>query len=107
MPWTASIEHLIDVGIERIEAHDQALIEQLLNGLPSRYRVVSPTASDERSTLVLVTHAERERNADLAAALQLRGIDVALRDDKLRISPHLYNSSVDVDNVLEALADLA
>ena len=107
MPWTASIEHLIDVGIERIEAHDQALIEQLLNGLPSRYRVVSPTASNERSTLVLITHEEKERNADLAAALQLRGIDVALRDDKLRISPHLYNSSVEVDDVLEALADLA
>jgi cysteine desulfurase/selenocysteine lyase len=107
MPWTASIEHIIDIGIERIAQHDHALIEQLLNGLPSRYRVVSPTTSHERSTLVLLTHEREEQNAGIAAALQLRGIDVALRGDRLRVSPHLHNSGLDVDNLLEALADLA
>lgn len=107
MPWTASIEHLLELGIERIEQHDQALVERLVNGLPKRYRLISPRDQQARSTLVLVTHTDISRNAEIAAALQLRGIDMALRNDKLRFSPHLHNSTDDIDNALKTLADLA
>jgi cysteine desulfurase / selenocysteine lyase len=107
MPWTASIEHFLELGLERIEEHDQALVERFVVGLSSRYRLVSPREREQRSTLVLVTHEEKERNADIHAALQLRGIDIALRDDKLRFSPHLHNSGDDIDHALEVLADLA
>jgi selenocysteine lyase/cysteine desulfurase len=107
MPWTASLEHLLELGVERIAEHDQALVERLVSGLPPRYELLSPPEPPARSTLVLVTHEERERNASIASELQLRGIDIALRDDKLRFSPHLHNGPGDVDRVLEALADLA
>jgi selenocysteine lyase/cysteine desulfurase len=107
MPWTASLEHLLELGIERIAQHDQALVERLLAGLPERYRLVSPRGGAARSTLVLVTHEEKQRNAAIAAGLQQRGIDIALRDDKLRFSPHVYNSAGEIDDALEALAELA
>jgi cysteine desulfurase/selenocysteine lyase len=107
MPWTASIEHILALGVERIERHDQALVERLVSRLPPRYRLISPREHPARSTLVLVTHEETSRNGDIAASLRLRGIDIALRDDKLRVSPHAYNSANDIESVLEALTDLA
>jgi selenocysteine lyase/cysteine desulfurase len=51
---------------------------------------------------VLLTHEEEERNAGIAKSLRLRGIDIALRGGKLRISPHVHNSRRDVDDLLEA-----
>jgi cysteine desulfurase/selenocysteine lyase len=107
MPWTASIEYLLEIGVDRIVQHDQGLIDQLLGALPSRYRLLSPREGDERSTLVLLTHEEHERNAEIAQSLQLRGIDIALRGGKLRISPHLHNSARDVDDLLQALDELS
>jgi cysteine desulfurase/selenocysteine lyase len=107
MPWTASIEHLLSFGIDRIAQHDQALVEQLIRGLPPRYTLLSPREREERSTLVLLAHAEAERNGNIAAALKRRGIDIALRDNKLRISPHLHNSGTDVERLLELLDELA
>jgi hypothetical protein len=56
---------------------------------------------------MLVSHSEPERNGSIAAALQLRGIDIALRDDKLRFSPHVHNGYDDIDVLLDALAELA
>jgi cysteine desulfurase/selenocysteine lyase len=107
MPWTASIEYLLDIGVNRIAHHDQALIDQLLSALPSRYRLLSPRESPERSTLILLTHEEQDRNSEIATSLRLRGIDIALRGERLRISPHLHNSRRDVQALLEALDDLS
>jgi selenocysteine lyase/cysteine desulfurase len=107
MPWTSSLKHLLELGIARIEQHDQELVERLLSELPSRYELLSPRDLPARTTLMLVSHSEPERNGSIAAALQLRGIDIALRDDKLRFSPHVHNGYDDIDVLLEALAELA
>jgi selenocysteine lyase/cysteine desulfurase len=69
--------------------------------------LVSPREGALRSTLVLASHRDRERNAVIAHELEVRGIDIAMRDGKLRFAPHLYNDSADVDRVLEALHELA
>src|SRR5207244_8211831 len=104
---TASLEHLLELGFEQIAQHDQALVERLIAGLPERYRLVSPRDAVTRSTLVLVSHEEKQRNAGIAAGLQQRGIDIALRNDKLRFSPHVYNSAGAIDDALQALAEPA
>lgn len=53
------------------------------------------------------SHRDPERNQAIAARLEQLGVDLALRGDKLRLSPHLYNGGADVDLVLEHLNDLA
>jgi selenocysteine lyase/cysteine desulfurase len=68
---------------------------------------VSPRDGAGRSTLVLVRHADGDRNVKIARELEARGIDIALREGKLRFSPHLYNDAAEVDRVLEALHELA
>ena len=42
-PWTASVEYLLALGVERVAAWDQHLVERFLGGLdPGRYGLVSP-----------------------------------------------------------------
>lgn len=104
-PWTAAVRYLLDLGIERVAAHDQALVERLLAGLDlDRYRLRSPRSGPERSTLVLLSHADPRRNAAVHAALEAAGVDVSLRAGALRLSPHVHNTAADIDRALEVLA---
>jgi cysteine desulfurase/selenocysteine lyase len=104
MPWTASIEYLLEAGIDTIAAHDATLVDRLIDGLETRgYSVVSPTDGPERSTLVLTSHPDRSRNAAIHATLRERDVEIAYRRGNLRFSPHLYNTAEDVDRALDAL----
>ena len=104
MPWTASLEYLLDKGIDNVAAHDAALVDRLIEGLEARgYRVSSPTSGPERSTLVLASHEDRTRNESIHRALGERDIEIAYRRGNLRFSPHLYNTTDDIDRALEAL----
>jgi selenocysteine lyase/cysteine desulfurase len=103
--FAASIEYLLAIGIETVEAHDQALVERLLAGLPEgAFEVLSPRAGPARSTLVLISK-DRARNRRVYEALAAAGIHVAFRAGSLRISPHVYNTPDDIDRALAALKD--
>jgi cysteine desulfurase / selenocysteine lyase len=103
-PWTASVEYLLELGLDRVAAWDQALVERFLAGLdPDRYRLVSPRAGPGRSTLVVLGHRQPDRTPGLCQRLAAAGIDVAFRRGQLRVSPHLYNTEADIDRALEVL----
>ena len=103
MPWTA-LEYLLDKGIDNIANHDAALVERLIEGLEARsYRVSSPTSGPERSTLVLASHEDRTRNESIHRALGEGDIEIAYRRGNLPFSPHLYNTTDDIDRALVAL----
>lgn len=103
-PWTASIEYLLEQGLERIEAYDQQLVTHLIEGLnPSKYRLMSPRTGKARSTLVFVSHQDPHRNAEIQAELKSKGIDIALRRGQLRFSPHLYNTKEEIERALVVL----
>jgi cysteine desulfurase/selenocysteine lyase len=103
-PWTASVEYLLGLGIDRVAAWDQALVERFLRGLdPDRHQLLSPREGPGRSTLVLLGHRRPDRNADLHRRLTAAGVDVAFRAGHLRVSPHLYNTPADLDRALEVL----
>jgi selenocysteine lyase/cysteine desulfurase len=40
----------------------------------------------------------------IVEALAARGIDVALRAGRIRVSPHVHNTDADIDRLLEGLA---
>ena len=107
-PFAASVETLLEVGPERIEAHDRALVDRLVDGLlderqGGRWRLVSPETLEARTPIVVFTHREPGRNPAVFEHLRAAGVDLALRRGNLRASPHLHNTPEDVDRVLEAL----
>jgi len=104
LPWTASVRRLVDRGIDRIEAYDQDLVSRAIAHLDrEKYDILSPESGPERSTLVFVTHRDPARNESLHRLLSDEGIDVSLREGNLRVSPHLYNTSEEIDALLDVL----
>ena len=54
---------------------------------PAKYDVLSPREGPRRSTLVFVSHKERERNRSIYERLREAGVFAALRAGKLRLAP--------------------
>jgi cysteine desulfurase / selenocysteine lyase len=107
-PLAAAVDHLLAVGLERIARHDQALVARLLDNLDgTSYEVLSPRTEPHRSTLVFLSHRQRSRNGEIVDALRRARIDIALREGRLRVSPHLHNSIGDIDRLVDALEAVA
>lgn len=98
----ASLELLLEVGVEAIERHLKALTERIAEGLRERGFEVLGRREGEWSPIVAATHAERSP-AEVVAKLKERGVIAAHRSGRLRISPHFYNTIDEVDALLDAL----
>jgi cysteine desulfurase/selenocysteine lyase len=106
-PLAAAVKMLGDIGIERIAAHDQQLIDELIESLDrSKYELLSPASGEQRSTLVYLSHQDPAANERIAEGLRQRRISIAQREGRLRVAPHLYNSSNDITRLTEALSEL-
>ena len=104
VPWTASIEYLLNQGISTIAQHNQALVDFFIDRLDaSKYHLLSPRSGPDRSTLILISHVEPERNQFIYDYLKTAEIHIAFRRGNLRIAPHLYNTSHDLTRLLDAL----
>jgi cysteine desulfurase / selenocysteine lyase len=105
VPFAAAAEFLTALGVESIRDHDQALVSRFIDGLDrGRYLITSPKDhGPRRSTLVFFSHKEKERNRGIYEALVRAGIHVAFRGGSIRLAPHLYNGSDDIDRALRAL----
>jgi len=107
-PLAVAVEMLLEQGIDAIAAHDDALVQRLIDGLDrQRFRLTSPQAGPSRSTLVFIEPPERGRAAAMQQALTAGGIHVAHRAGALRFAPHLCNTEDDIDRALTALHALA
>jgi cysteine desulfurase / selenocysteine lyase len=104
IPWAAALEYLLAQGIQAIAAHDQALVEQLIGLLEgSGYRFISPTGADQRAAIVVVSAADPGDNEAVCQRLADAGIDAALRAGNVRLSPHLYNTSGQIEYAMAIL----
>jgi cysteine desulfurase/selenocysteine lyase len=106
VPWTAALDILLDCGPARVAAYDRDLVARLLAAVDSDgYRVLSPQPAE--SAIVVVSHREPGRNAEIHAALAAAGVDISLRESNLRFSPHLYNTGEEIDRAAGELRRLA
>jgi len=99
-----SLKLLIDTGLETIEAYLGGLTDhlcELLSGTP--YAIVSSRAPGERSAIVCLKHTGGIHCGEIAKQLQEHSIIVSPRNDRLRISPHFYNTVEDIERLVEHL----
>lgn len=103
-PLATAIELVCGIGVDAVARHDSTLVDQFIAGLDQRhYRLLSPETGSARSTLVFFAPTDRDRTDQVYAALAGNGIYVARRAGALRLSPHLHNTSEDIERVLLAL----
>lgn len=94
-----SIDYLLAVGAERIEAYRQPMIDRLQEDLPELgYRPLTPEGS--RTALVSFRHdgadALRER-------LKAANVTITVAPHHLRVSPSVFNDMDDIERLIEAL----
>jgi cysteine desulfurase / selenocysteine lyase len=100
LPWTAAVEYLQGIGVDVIRDHNDRLVRRLLERLDTEdLRILSPTAREPRSPIAVFSHRDEGRNPQLHAALTSAGIDTAIRNGRIRVSGHLYNSEDEIDRL--------
>jgi len=102
-----SIDLLLEVGLDRIAQHTEALAMAIADAASAiGLTVNSSVAPASRSAIASITTGSADRDARLVAGLVARGIVVARRGPGIRISPHLHNTANHVDRLIEALRAL-
>ena len=101
----AGIKLFLEVGPETIESYLLELSNYLAERLTSKgYEVVSPRGASEMSAIVTCKH-DRHTPRELYRLLRAKNILTAPRVNRLRISPHFYNTREEVDALVDALPD--
>ena len=102
----AAIELLLDIGISTIETHILELTEHLMAGLEAKgYRVVTPRADSERAGIVIF-ESNQHTPAEIYEMLHAENIITAARGSGVRVSPHFYNTTSEIERLLEVLPNL-
>jgi cysteine desulfurase/selenocysteine lyase len=101
----ASLEFLLGAGVDTVWQHNRGLIAAMIERLPRDSCVLaSPADPDERGPFACVRARHPEKTPAIFERLRQAGIFVTMRQNTLRISPHLYNSALDIDRLLAVLA---
>ena len=98
---TESLAYLQRIGVDRIHAHRQPLLQRLHEELP-RLGFTSITPPGTTSAIAAFTAPNAEKR--FAARLKQANVSVTLSGERLRVSPSLFNDIHDVDRLLGALS---
>jgi selenocysteine lyase/cysteine desulfurase len=102
--FNASLELLLRFGVENIARYLEELTDYMYERLRGkRYEVVSSRAPGEKSQIVCIRHLDGLSAMSLYHRLMAGNIVTSPRDDRLRIAPHFYNTTAEVDQFVEAL----
>ncbi|MFN2593499.1 MAG: aminotransferase class V-fold PLP-dependent enzyme [Actinomycetota bacterium] len=105
--WAQSLRLLMEMGIDRIESHNAALIDRIVAGLDNTpFTLLSPAEGPSRSTLLFISHEDPSKNDAAHEALIEKGVHIAKRAGSLRVAPHVYNDENDVDRLLDGLREV-
>lgn len=106
----ASLDLLLDAGVDRVWAHVDGLCSRLVEGLTEvGAEVLTDRTGGGASGIVAFrpTSATSESDVEaMAAALIAQGFAVRARAGAIRVSPHGYNTLEEIDALVEAVAGL-
>lgn len=96
-------EIIDEVGIEAIHEHNRALTNHLVEGARAAgFELTIAAEPERRSAIVMIQHPDPPA---AVARLAERGIIVDHRPGHVRVSPHFYNTTEEIDHCVAALSD--
>lgn len=96
-----AIEQRLEMGVKKVEAHNKALIKRLREGLRNTSFKVRGGNDMQHLSIILTFEADEY----IHGYLQEHGFAVTWRKGLIRVSPHFYNTTTDIDEFVQALID--
>ena len=96
----ASVDFVLRVGPTLVLEHNRKLIELLFARLPKDCAPASPLDSAQRGAFGCFIAPTPEKTAELYKKLRKENVVVAMREARIRVSPHLFNSEQDIDRLI-------
>ena len=100
----ASTRFVLNATPALVRDHTQALINYFFERLPEGYRVSSPQDASQRGASGCIEAGTRSDTESLYQTLRYEGCVVALREGRIRVAPHLLNTTQDIDRLLAVMA---
>ena len=97
----AALEQLLDWGTENIAATVKPLTDRIADGAAARGFTVPPAA--HRVNHIIGLRRAKGWPADIIDRLAADNVYVSQRGDSLRVSPHVFNDTGDIDRFFSAL----
>jgi selenocysteine lyase/cysteine desulfurase len=99
---SAALQQILDWGVTSIEQSLSHLTDEIAQRAVSAGYEVAP--AEQRSRHMIGVRFRNGLPAKLAASLSATKVYVSIRGDSVRVSPHLYNTSADIDRLFAAIA---
>ena len=101
----ASVELLAGLGVGAVSRRIKALTDRLVEGLGGKgYSIVSPRSGDQWSGIVSFVADDPAKHVGISKTLRAEHrTEIALREGRLRASPHLYNTEGQIDRLIHHL----
>ena len=100
----ASLQFVLQLGPETVQAHNRKLIDFLFERLPKdRCVPTSPLHSAHRGPYGCFAARSPEKTAELYHKLVKEKVITSLREGNIRVSPHVYNTERDIDRLISAI----
>ena len=101
----ASLKLLTEIGVPQIQSYLEKLTDHLCERLrDTSYEVISSRLPQEKSQIVCIRH-DQHSPLELYSQLRKRNIITAPRGKGLRISPHFFNTTAEIDELVNALPE--
>jgi cysteine desulfurase/selenocysteine lyase len=98
----ASLDLILKVGVDAIARYNDLLVKEMIDRLPREtYVLASPAESERRGPYVCFAGRSPGETVKLFGKLRDAGVIVSLRENALRVSPYLYNSSDDISRLIK------
>jgi selenocysteine lyase/cysteine desulfurase len=99
-----SVDFVVRMGPELVQAHNRKLIELMFERLPKdRFVLASPLDAARRGPFGCFKARSPEKTAEHYEHLRKENVIVSLREGNIRVSPHLYNTERDIDRLISVV----
>jgi len=106
--FDSSLDFILRFGVASIAAHNEALVKEIIQGLPAdRCVLASPSEIERRGPYVCIAARQQEKTAELFEQLREAKVIVSLRENALRISPHIYNTPEEIARLIDVLMNFS
>jgi cysteine desulfurase/selenocysteine lyase len=104
MGFGAALRLLMSIGIPTIADRLKVLTDRVIGGLELKgYSIVSPRSGGAWSGMVCFTSAVHGHDELVARLRKDHRIEIAVREKRMRCSPHFYNTETQIDELIAAL----